>query len=101
MLRQPGDLGILRGVIRGFSEEARTRGFPSPSFGGFGFIGVVSELSIVARWSLATLICVGLLGSEPMSALGHLPPLAIVSAQGLLPDAKQPSNENFPQPKFG
>ncbi len=22
----------------GFSEEARTRGFPSPSFGGFGFI---------------------------------------------------------------
>jgi len=23
----------------GVAEEARTRGFPSPSFGGFGFIG--------------------------------------------------------------
>ncbi len=34
--RQLGDLGVLRGVILGFSEEARTRGFPSPSFGGFG-----------------------------------------------------------------
>ena len=36
-LRQPGDLGVLREVFHGFSEEARTRGFPSPSFGGFGF----------------------------------------------------------------
>ena len=34
---QPGDLGVLREVIRGFSEKARTRGFPSTSFGGFGF----------------------------------------------------------------
>ncbi len=24
-------------MLRGFSEEARTRGFPSPPFGGFGF----------------------------------------------------------------
>ncbi len=31
---------VLRGVIRGFSEEARTRGFPSPSLGGFGFVVV-------------------------------------------------------------
>jgi len=29
---------VLRGVILGFSEEARTRGFPSPSLGGFGFV---------------------------------------------------------------
>ena len=36
--RQLGDLGVLRGVIHGFSEEARTRGFPSPSFDGFGSI---------------------------------------------------------------
>ncbi len=36
--RQLGDLGVLRGVILGFSEEARTRGFPSPSLDGFGFI---------------------------------------------------------------
>ncbi len=32
------DLRVLREVFRGFSEEARTRGIPSPSFGGFGFI---------------------------------------------------------------
>jgi len=36
--RQPGDLGGLRGVADGVMEEARTRGFPSPPFGGFGFI---------------------------------------------------------------
>jgi hypothetical protein len=41
--RQPGDLRVLRGVIRGFSEEARTRGFPSPPFGGFGYIGVAKN----------------------------------------------------------
>ncbi len=35
---QLGDLGVLQGVVRGFSEEARIRGFPSPSFGGFGFV---------------------------------------------------------------
>ncbi len=36
---------VLRGVFRGFSEEARTRGFPSPSFGGFGFIVAVTKYS--------------------------------------------------------
>ena len=41
--RQPGDLGVLRGVFRGFSEEARTRGFPSPSLGGFGNIIAVTK----------------------------------------------------------
>ncbi len=35
---QPGDLWVLRGVAGGVAEEARTRGFPSPSLGGFGFI---------------------------------------------------------------
>jgi hypothetical protein len=35
---KPGDLGVLRGVVHGFSEEAKTRGFPSPSLGGFGYI---------------------------------------------------------------
>ena len=43
---QLGDLGVLRGVFHGFSKEARTRGFPSPSFGGFGFVGVTRNLSI-------------------------------------------------------
>ena len=32
---------VFRGVVRGFSEEARTRGFPSPSFGGYGFVAVI------------------------------------------------------------
>ncbi len=36
---------VLRGVIRGFSEEARTRGFPSPSLGGFGFVVVTAKFS--------------------------------------------------------
>ncbi len=52
--RQPGGLGVLREVFRGFSEEARTRGFPSPSLGGFGFIDVVSGLSIVAAWRIGS-----------------------------------------------
>ncbi len=32
---------VLRGVFHGFSQEARTRGFPSPPFGGFGFVVVI------------------------------------------------------------
>jgi hypothetical protein len=47
----------------GFSEEARTLGFPSPSFDGFGFVGVASYLSIVAGWKIR--------GRWPVSALGH------------------------------
>jgi hypothetical protein len=35
--RQPGDLGVLRGVIGGFSEEARTRGFAPLTFVRFAF----------------------------------------------------------------
>jgi len=31
-------LGTFGESFHGFSEEARTRGFPSPSFGGFGFV---------------------------------------------------------------
>jgi len=41
---QPGDLRVLRGVFHGFPEEARTRGFPSPSLGGFGFVGYDNNL---------------------------------------------------------
>ncbi len=41
-IRQLSDLGVLRGVVRGFSEEAMTRGFPSPLFGGFGFVVVIA-----------------------------------------------------------
>ena len=35
---QPGDLGVLRGVMNGFSEEARTRGFASLTLVSFAFI---------------------------------------------------------------
>ena len=41
---------VLRGVIDGFSEEAWTRGFPSPSFGGFGFV-VISYTDRVAAFA--------------------------------------------------
>ncbi len=54
-------LGSFEGSFRGFSEEARTGGFPSPSFGGFGFIDVASDLSIVAGWQIGS--------RSPMSAL--------------------------------
>ncbi len=54
---------VLREVIHGFSEEARTRGFPSPSFGGFSLISVASDLSIVAGWQRGR--------RSPMSALGR------------------------------
>jgi hypothetical protein len=37
--REPGGLWVLRGVIHGFSEEARTLGFASQPFGWFAFIG--------------------------------------------------------------
>ena len=36
---QPGDLWVLWGVIHGFSEQARTRGFASLSFLRSAFIG--------------------------------------------------------------
>ena len=52
----------LREVFHGFSEEARTRGFPLPSCGGFGFIGVAGDLSIVAAWRIGS--------ASPMSPLG-------------------------------
>jgi hypothetical protein len=37
---------VLRGVIDGCSEEARTRGFPSPPFGGFGFVIICCGLNL-------------------------------------------------------
>jgi hypothetical protein len=37
MERQPGDLGVLRGVDGGYSEEARTRGFASLTLVRFAF----------------------------------------------------------------
>ena len=58
-----GGLGVLRGVIRGFSEEAKTRAFASPSLGGFGFLGVASDLSLVAAWRIGS--------GSAMSALGR------------------------------
>ena len=40
VLQRFGSPAILKSfgeLFRGFSEEVRTRGFPSPSLGGFGF----------------------------------------------------------------
>ncbi len=37
---QLGDLGVLRGIAGGVAEEARTRGFASPGFPEFAFIGI-------------------------------------------------------------
>ena len=43
--RQPGDLGVLRGVINGFSKEARTRGFASLTLVRFAFVSCNCFLS--------------------------------------------------------
>jgi hypothetical protein len=72
-LARPGCLGVFRGVFRGFSEEAKTRSFPSPSLGEFGFIGVASGLSIVAAWRIGSgrsgiNIIVGLSVAKELSA---------------------------------
>jgi hypothetical protein len=45
IIRQPGDLGVLRGVIDGFSEEARTRGIASLTLVRFAFVGAIMDLS--------------------------------------------------------
>jgi hypothetical protein len=37
----PADFEVLPKVIHGFTEEARTCGFLSPSIGGFGFAVVI------------------------------------------------------------
>jgi hypothetical protein len=39
--RQPGDLGVLRGVDYGFSEEARTRSFASLTLVRFAFVRAI------------------------------------------------------------
>jgi hypothetical protein len=36
--RQPGDLGVFRGVAEGVAEEARTRGFASLTLVSFAFV---------------------------------------------------------------
>ncbi len=63
MLRQLGGLGSFEGSFRGFSEEARTRGFPSPSLGGFGFFSVISDLKYSDSQAVWWIV--------PMSALGR------------------------------
>jgi len=54
MNRQLGDLGVLRGVVLSFSEEARARGFPSPSFGEFGFFVTKTQPQLMRIRTLAT-----------------------------------------------
>jgi hypothetical protein len=42
-VRQPGDLGVLREVNNGFSEEARTRDFASLALARFAFVSYYNE----------------------------------------------------------
>ncbi len=44
-LGSPAVLGSFGESFRGFSEEAKTRGFPSPSLGGFGFVVATTNYS--------------------------------------------------------
>jgi hypothetical protein len=44
--RQLGDLGVLRGVVNRFSEEARTRGIASLVFTRFAFIEYGADLIV-------------------------------------------------------
>ncbi len=44
MLRQRGHLGMLGD--QDITGQARTRGFPSPSLGGFGFVVILSSFFI-------------------------------------------------------
>jgi len=46
--------GSFEGSFRDLSEDARTRGFQPPPFGGFGFVGVASDLIIVAVWQVGS-----------------------------------------------
>ncbi len=39
-------LGSFGESFLGFSEEVKTRGFPSPSFGGFGFVVIYCDLNL-------------------------------------------------------
>jgi hypothetical protein len=47
---QLGGLGILRSVAgASVAEEAKTRGFASPAFAGFAFVGVVTSTVVQLR----------------------------------------------------
>ena len=72
---------VLREVFRGFSKEARTRGFPSPSFGGFGFIVICCRLNLSPAHAHRNLTLPLLLGSVchiPVSCNVGLGSLAVV-----------------------
>ncbi len=50
--------------------QVRARTVACPSFGGFAFIGVITDLSIVAEWPIDS--------RSPMSALGQKQPLSML-----------------------
>ncbi len=85
--QQPGDLGVLRGVAGGVAEEARIRGFLSPSLGGFGFICVDIAPSIVAGRQIGS--------RSPMSASGHKQKFMTLPSQRPLSRANRTLNEHF------
>ncbi len=68
-------------------ENCDASGLPFTSLGGFGFIGVASDLSIAAAWQVGS--------GSIMSALGRQPPLVILPPQRQLSRAKQTRQKNF------
>ncbi len=64
MIRQPGDLGVLRGVAEGVAEEARTRGFASPALAGFAFIDANLPY-MVEKGQFGEVLRMALLGQKP------------------------------------
>ena len=86
----PAILGSF--VASNVAEEAKTRSFPSPSLGGFGFIGVASDLSIVAGWRIAS--------RSTMSAKGRFLPIIILSTHRPLLSVKPTLDRIFRQLNF-
>ncbi len=65
--RRPDGLRVHQGIVRGLAEETRTRGFPSPTFGGFGF--VVDCYAAVIRFSGGNVLMLKLIAF--FKATGH------------------------------
>ncbi len=65
--------------------QVRARTVACPSFGGFAFIGVITDLSIVAEWPIDS--------RSPMSALGTKRKFTIILAECLLLGVKRPQNQ--------
>ena len=57
VLRQLGDLRVLRGVVGGVADEARTRGFPSLPLDRFGFFETFWSKNPTKTWFETCINC--------------------------------------------